>query len=94
MAAEPGVHGVQRALGFGYEALDDLIHRLQFVEPTHTLARAGIGKGLDAMLLDGGGSAALMVEGDFVSAPFKGKKSSARDMSNALGVVRLPQTKK
>lgn len=66
-------------------------------EGLNAVQTACILKGLgaaDAMLLDGGGSAALMVEGDFVSAPFKGKKSSARDMSNALGVVRIPQTKK
>lgn len=47
----------------------------------------------DAMLVDGGGSSALFVEGKFVNQPHQTTKRTKRDLANCLGVVRLPKKK-
>lgn len=47
----------------------------------------------DALLVDGGGSSALFVEGKFMNQPHQTTKRTKRDLANCLGVVRLPPKK-
>ncbi len=43
----------------------------------------------DGMLFDGGGSAVLLYDGDFLNEPHRGRTYTSRDLANALGVIRI-----